>query len=561
MKKNDLVSIVFFAEAAPANIVENHIKNILSQLYSNKEIIVIYEKNRTDLEDIIDHYSFKNCKFYSVNLTTEVENLQEILKNDIKGEVIFYKTCGNIEWYPRHIDVHLDEYFRQNPSWIESLLEIKDASLQSEINTVDWRLSNPKITEIEFDEVSHIKKNLDWSTIFQGNGINRQNFIRQLGNGILAKEISVVKWIDTKTSVKNQLVTQIGQPITPADSLAENHFPSLIGNFYYKPHNDEVLKQINSVDPLSIKSIAIKRLMGMGDVIITEPIRRYLKEKYSNAEITLVTSNLKGCKEAGERLGYDHVITIPDVEVTQDALMKEFQDEVVEMNEDGDLDVITKKTYSYKDYQIKLDLDLSYESRLNIPWAISLFDMIGVNYDELTDDQKIYKIYFDQSKIEKDEKGIILFRNGSGWPGKTWPTEYFNELKPKLIDLGFNITEIENDLPYDELLTLISKNKFYIGTDSGIMHLSLALGLKAMVICGTALSQFTSLPYNQLGRLVAIHADEKDLPCLGCKHRMFFEIYNNQISFVTPCYNPQGPVCMTGIKSEAILPILTEQLV
>lgn len=559
MKKNELVSIIFFAEAAPANIVEHHIKNLLSQLYSNKEILVFYDDKRDDLNEIIDHYSFKNCQFYPINFQNNLKEFQTIF-DKISGEVIFYKTCGNSEWYPRHIDVHLDEYHRQNPKWVESLIEIKDLGLAQEMNTIDWRLKNPKISEIEFDEISHIKKSIDWSAIIQNNQINRQNFIRQLGNGVLTKEISVIKWIDTKTAQKNNLIPQFNQPIIPSEPLKENHFSTIIGNLYYKSHNEEILKSIQTIDPLKIESIVIKRLMGMGDVIITEPIRRYLKEKYPNAKITLVTSNMKGCKEAGFKIGYDDVITISENEMTQDALMKEFYDEDVAVSEDGDLDVITKKIYSFKDYQIKLDLDLSYESRLNVPWAISLFEMIGVDYNTLTEDQKLYKIYFDQSNIQKDEKGILLFRNGSGWPGKTWPSEYFDELKTKFISLGFNVTEIEQDLPYDDLLTLISKNKFYVGTDSGIMHLSLALGLKAMVICGTALSQFTSYPYNEIGKLISIHADERDLPCLGCKHRMFFEIFNNQISFVAPCHNPHGPICMTGIKSEAILPILEEQL-
>ena len=52
--------------------------------------------------------------------------------------------------------------------------------------------------------------------------------------------------------------------------------------------SENILKVVQDTEDIS--SIAIKRTMGMGDVVLVEPIIRKLKEKYPNVPITLYTT-------------------------------------------------------------------------------------------------------------------------------------------------------------------------------------------------------------------------------------------------------------------------------
>jgi ADP-heptose:LPS heptosyltransferase len=297
----------------------------------------------------------------------------------------------------------------------------------------------------------------------------------------------------------------------------------------------------------------------MGDVILTEPIRRYLKKKYPNSKITLMTTKSRGCDQISSYLGYDNVIFVEETEMLMDTLSKIIEDEEIVEDENGLFDVKKIEKYNFNNYQIKIDLDLSYESRLLRPYLASYFDMIGVDYKTLSQEEKLYKIYYNKN-IEKNNKGIYLCGEGSGWPGKTYP--YMPEIKKFLENMQqFSITEFSYQDKIEDLFDILLANNYYLGTDSGVMHIALALGLKGIVICGAAVTELTT-PYVEYGFCNSIHVEEKDLSCIGCKHKMFFELLNNnQITFVSPCKHPSGqPVCMVELKPELLYDIITDKL-
>lgn len=556
LRKNVLASIVLFAENVPLPIVEHHLKTIVSQIYQNKEIIVLYAEDRNDIDDLIATYSPQNCRFVPTKLG--IESSEKIKKN-VSGDVIFYKTCNSWDWYPRHIDVHLEVYAENRVNWVQSLTEVKDLSkANAATNVVDWRITPPKPEELEFDEISQSASvELDWSKIITPEGINRKNFVKQLGNGQVTKEISVVKWINSYENSKQQIATQLGMPIEK--ELPKNYFPTLMGNISQKNRNQQILKSIEGV---KIESIIIKRITGMGDVILTEPVRRYLKEKYPEAKIGLMTSKARGTEQMSKYLGYDEVIFVAESELTNDALMKDVEDEeIVEDTNSGIIDVAVVKKYEADKWQMKIDLDLSYESRLAEAYIQSYFDVINVDYNSLTTEQRQYKIYYENKEVIRNEKAVYMFRDGSGWPGKTWPKEHFDELKEILASQEFIVIEHEQEDNIETVFNRLLSCKYYVGSDSGIMHTAFALGLKGVVIGGAAVAELTALPYIETGESASIHIEEQNLPCLGCKHKMFFEIMqNNQITFVSPCRNPEGPQCMTELKPELIKNIVLERL-
>lgn len=562
MKENNkLASIVLFAEKLPIEIVEQQIKLIVAQTYLNKEVIVFYDKDREDLEELIIKYSFQNCKF--IPTTNAIEGSKAI-KDYINGSIIFYKTCNPIDWLPRHIEVHMGQYQKEKIKWLQSLAEYKDsANPDNNSNTLQWRLQPPNGDEFEIDEISHIADIiLDWDKIFDEKGsFHKRKLLIQLGNGNLTNEISIVRWFNSNVQAKNQIASQLGQPNHLTAITKENHFPTILGNIFQHSRNQEILQNINKISPDLIESIVIKRIAGMGDVIMTQPIQRYLRKKYPKAKISLMTSNDRGASDAAKILGYDNIILVDQAQLTQDALMNILTIEEIQENiEDGILNVMEKEIYNFNDYQIKIDLDLSYESR-HKPYLMSYFELIGVKYEDVPEEEKLYKFILDErfNETRMYYNKAYLHKEGSGWQGKTYPDESWNILKEQLKD-KITFTEGKYFEDFNDLLLELSKHDYYIGTDSGIMHLALGLGLKCFVIAGAALPEFTAMPYVEKGQIISIQADIKDLPCLGCKHKMFFEIMNNnQITFVSPCKNNKGPLCMTGLDPMEVSKVIEKE--
>lgn len=564
MSKINYVSVLIFAENVLPHLLENSLKNVLAQTFSNKEIIVVYNKDRSDLDKIMADYSVENCKFISSDVTADFLNE---LQKDLQGDAIFFKTCNYHEWMPRHIQAHVEQYeLNKRLNWIQSLVEIRDiANPNPLMNIVDWRVDKPPVEEFEIDEIS-VSKNitLDWHKLFTDKGISKVNFVKALGNGELAKEITTIKYVNSLNSMKAQVAQQLGAPIAPDEPLPEFHYPTILGNSNRVESNAKILKEIMATPFDKIKSIVIKRTVGMGDVLLTEPVRRYLKNIYSHAKITLVCSNGRGVVDLANYIGYDNIIILPNEnELTQDFLMKDVKTEALVEKEDGVIEVGETTLYSYKDYQIKIDLDMAYESRPGMPYLAAYFHTIGVDTEQLKIQDILYQIYYnnDNKEIPKDKKGIIMYRNGSGWQGRTWKDENYDFVRDQLIANDYKVTEIKDMLDIKDLFNLIMGNSYYIGPDTGIMHICLAFGLETFVISGASLGEVAAYPYTTINKVIAIHADEKELPCLGCKHKMFFELMQGgQLTFVAPCSNPAGPICMNGMKPDAIFNIVLQNL-
>lgn len=549
----NLVSIILFAELVDKKIVDYQLNNLINQFYKNKEIFVLYSKKRDDLEDLILKHSFNNCSFiaYENTINEGIKYIQSLLN----GDIVFYKTCNPVDWMPRHIDVHVENYKRnKNINWYQSLIEIRDmAQPNQHLGTIDWRLNNFKPEEFELDEISHKKDlKIDWDKPFEKNNFDKKQILLQLKNGGILDEISIIKYINTAVQQKNQIALQLGEPDKSEIEFKENYFPTILGNIVQTPRNKKILQDIEQVNPDDIKTIAIKRTAGMGDVMMTEPIKRFLKNKYKNAKITLLTNIERG--DITKYLGYDEVITLDESYIIKDALSQVIKtEEVVEDLENGEFTVKEIEKYNRDNYQIKVDLDLSYESRYK-PYVDCYFEQIDVNPNELELSQKLYELDFDKKYDEsKTSIDFYIHRDGSGWAGKTFPDEKWNNVKTRLEKENFTFTEGRKFDTIDQLIDELLKHKFYLGTDSGVMHIALALGLKCIVIAGAALPEYTAKYYLETGQLTSIHAAPEELSCVGCKHKMFFELLNNGgLTFVAPCRNQNGPLCMTAVNEDDI---------
>jgi len=90
--------------------------------------------------------------------------------------------------------------------------------------------------------------------------------------------------------VGTPIKTEIEEDVVETEEGIEviRSFPTIVGNFHLREYSENILKVVQDTE--DVNSIAIKRTMGMGDVVLVEPIIRKLKEKYPNTPITLYTA-------------------------------------------------------------------------------------------------------------------------------------------------------------------------------------------------------------------------------------------------------------------------------
>jgi hypothetical protein len=222
------------------------------------------------------------------------------------------------------------------------------------------------------------------------------------------------------------------------------------------------------------KNIFVWALGGLGDVISTEPVIRYIKQRmYHDANIYLMS---KDCEV------YDHI--------------------------DG--------LHLSKDYP-KVELDAVMEINTHqTPWE-EFGNYVPFNYThcvdwtsqkalgrQLPDQDKQIKLDYKRKHLEKcrdiykNLEELVLVHPGAGWESKTFPTEYWQSIIDRLKEEGFKVGIIGKDLSMEqhliphtylpvnaegcvdfrdklelkELFALISKAKTLITNDSMPVHVA-----------------------------------------------------------------------------------------
>jgi ADP-heptose:LPS heptosyltransferase len=293
----------------------------------------------------------------------------------------------------------------------------------------------------------------------------------------------------------------------------------------------------------------------MGDVILVEPVIRALRTRYSNAEITLFTSKERSCSAIVQ-----YFDSKPDI--------------TIGMNGEGEL---TKDfLYTQKGYDIRIDLDLAYESRKNINYIDAYFQVAGFKDEvqeidgllkvanSIPDADRVPILKYDEPRII-NEKYVSVDFTGSGWPGKEWDLKKWMTIINKISDKGFKIAftskiqkdgvliadkpgiimNIEND--FNLMMNYLRYSEFHIGADNGPMHIASSFGTNCFIIAGAAIPAYTT-------KNSGVFQCVKSLPCLHCKGRQFYnQLENGQITFVSRCDNPDQYACMKKLETEQVL--------
>ncbi|GBD89384.1 ADP-heptose--LPS heptosyltransferase 2 [bacterium BMS3Abin04] len=290
-----------------------------------------------------------------------------------------------------------------------------------------------------------------------------------------------------------------------------------------------------------IKSVLIIRLSSLGDVLLTTPLIRTLRNKYPNISIDFVVkeSYLEALKY---NIHLRQILTYhPDrtKELTEQ-LKKKRYNLVIDLQNNLRSNKISSKLKARKVVFKKPTL----KKFLLVKFKINL----------LTDKKPIPVLYSQSVKsIELDGKGLELFipseiKSGLDedkyigfCPGsrhftKMWPAEYFIELGNMLTQNGFKIVlfggrddkeitdQIEKRIKYS--INLCNNNKLLqtakdmkkcslvVCNDSGLMHTASAVQTPVAAVFGSTVQEFGFSPY----KAKAIILENKSLSCRPCSH-------------------------------------------
>lgn len=611
--ENPLVTIVYLAEGEGkdgADYSARIFKSLEEQAYKNLEIIVVHLSSfdvDTFKAEIAENAQIPldvDVRYHQVaDPSLFLEGSKDHISAD--SEYVFLKTSHPLIWSPFHIVAHVESWNSKTgkrKSFQLSNISVRNIMVdpKNPVGVLGYRITDPRPEDVLFDEISMTKESFDkisWPTFLSNDDQGRFTFdvvrffdYMKSGGVFRNEEISVNHLIQHQPPIdKNKIKLQ--QPniqfsdsaIVFADAegnlfdeekegtelLVLERFPTIVGNRQWdEEHNSKVIRNIKSYEEQNgtkfIRKIGVKRTMGMGDVILAQPFVKFLSQRYPQAEIVFYT---------GQNLSNVSCIKMfADCNVTE----VKFYDTRAMME-----DVLSKE----EGLDLRFDLDLAYESRPELPYAEAYFVAMGYEIPEgwslvpdlLIDYTKIGELYESQEvyesglKFNADEKVVAFCPEGSGWGGKELPAEYWEPILQMIKDAGYkialtsnthsNVWEVKyktklskfidywNDVDdiqvsFKRMLEFVIESDGVIGSDNGVMHIVSGFQKPMMIVSGAALLPKTTAAHENIVNIV-----KNDLPCIGCKHKFFFDIQTTQqgqqLTFVPPCTNKTNPYeCM-----------------
>jgi len=555
--KEKLVSVILLAESNDDDDILHVVKNVKDQTHKNVDLIIsTFKEVSDDLKEKCQAISIGGIRWLQQDPKSDF--FRELL-DKVDGEVVFYKTLNNILWHPRHIQAHLEEMKNNNTKWCFSHVEYKKLDMGDHpFNVLNYRVTNaPTPDKVSMDEVCHAASlHTEWKNCLRqdedGNpyfiaGYVAKSWIEEGVRGSIPPEITVVNWVDTNKNNSDstndeKIKQQVGAPMMsgPEESqdvidgeiVVRRKWPTIVGNSFYDTRNNQILEQIeNLTSNTEVETIAIKRTMGMGDVIVVEPIIKKLRQKYPAAKITLFTAS-------------------PDV-------VKYFKNKPDQVEE-------IEKTYILRDFlsdfghNLRFDLDLSYESRENISFIDAYASVCNVEFDNQEDKH----IQFETSEIERIDSDLpiaIVSADGSGWPGKTWPITYYEEVITHLQENGYNVIETGNVVTdmtdekyhgcdFETFIRCLYSAEIFVGADNGPMHVARAMNKKCVTIAGAALPYLTNP-----NRQDIYYIEDNQNKNWGMKHNFFFRVEDGSLSFVPFDREDETACGMRTIQSHSVI--------
>lgn len=291
-----------------------------------------------------------------------------------------------------------------------------------------------------------------------------------------------------------------------------------------------------------IHKILIIRLSSLGDILLTTPVIRALKNKYSSSQIDFLVKQV-----------YSDVIRFnPNINQVfsfdaKGEIIKKLKqnryDIVIDLQNNLRSRRITSRLNSsiFRFHKLTLKKFLLVHFKMNLlKNSKTITERYAEAFPNLQLDDKGLEIFIPdniESKLNKiDFKEIIGFCPGSKHFTKRWPIEYFINLGNKLTEQGLSIVifggkddkeicfKISSQIPNsinlqndDDILQIakdMKKCKLIISNDSGLMHTAAAVGVPVVALFGSSVKEFGFVPY----RVKNLVIENKSLSCRPCSH-------------------------------------------
>lgn len=299
-------------------------------------------------------------------------------------------------------------------------------------------------------------------------------------------------------------------------------------------------------------NILIIRLSSIGDILLTTPFVRNVKNKYPEAHLTYVTKKqftplLKNNPHIDEILSYDSATKLKGLFRLRDKLAEKQYAYIFDLHNNFRSNRLTKtlagKVSRIRKNKLKRAVLVYFKWNLYNkikPATIKYMD-VGSGAG-ITDDGEGLELF-----LGGEKEGILKHNNlqmnqyiciapAAAHYTKIWPMEYVKELLIKITEVSkFKLailgsaseTEMFKALPKNESIIhlagklsllesaeVIKHSKGIISNDSGLMHMAAALKKPVIAIFGSTVKELGFFPY----RADSIVIENEKLWCRPCSH-------------------------------------------
>jgi heptosyltransferase-2 len=304
--------------------------------------------------------------------------------------------------------------------------------------------------------------------------------------------------------------------------------------------------------------ILIIRLSSIGDILLSTPIIRQVRNTYPTVQIDYIVKDIyKDLLHYNPHLNELYSVHLDDEKIElpelKNTLKKRAYDVVLDLHNNlrsnylkrgisaGTVRSIQKGKIKQSIF-VWLKINL-YNQEIPIP---SRYLAVARHFG-VTDDKKGLELYWNEDTISSAEKKAIAgglkqgepyicFAPGAGFFTKRWPKEKYKILadliqrdrKIKIVVLGgekdkeiglflsnpMSIINLSGQLTLLETAHIISKGKMIVSNDSGLMHMATAVQTPVLAIFGSTVKELGFFPY----RADSVVIENSDLSCRPCSH-------------------------------------------
>lgn len=291
------------------------------------------------------------------------------------------------------------------------------------------------------------------------------------------------------------------------------------------------------------KKILIIRLSSLGDILLTTPLIRAIKNQYPQIEIHfLLKTNFTDSLKLNPYISKIYTLSKDaGIDSLVDSLKEENYDAIIDLQNNPRSALLRKrlKTKSVNFNKLDIQKFLLVRFKINrMQNAGSIPQRYSRTIDKISLDNSGLDLFTEKNvsaELKNNERYIGICPGAKHFT-KRWPREYFIDLGNMLTKNGFKVVllggiddknlctdlvkEIKNSIDLcndDDILQTASnmqKCEAVICNDSGLMHAACAMKVPVLVFFGSTVKEFGFVPYNNKNIIL----ENNSLKCRPCSH-------------------------------------------